>query len=284
MPSMEIPRVTSYSKYFVTTERDNRLPLHLTSVGCIEQGAIARENGYPHYHWLHTVDGCGEFTVKGKTVKLSANQGILLKPGVPHAYHAETPSWSTWFMTFDGALASPITAALDLHHMLPISWENDCPLADLHVQYEDKCRYSFDFDGIGGSLEVYTFLSQLKRFGQISGQPSLFQGHERLSPVYRLIEKSYGDSNLGLPQMADTLQVSPQHLNTLFRHNWGVSPYQYLLQFRIQKSKELLLSNRDKPVREIAAAAGFQDFSHFVYTFRKMTGTTPNEFRRQFGE
>jgi AraC family transcriptional regulator, arabinose operon regulatory protein len=274
-----------YSRHLVTTERDRRLPLHLTSVGYTEhQSPISRDNGFPCFHWLHTVDGCGEFTMNGSTLKLPANHGLLIKPHVPHSYSAENRNWSTWYLTFDGALAHAIIAALDIQPMLPIRWETDCPLAALHKQFEEKCRYSFDFAGINGSHEVYAFLSQIKQYGQVSGQPSLSKGHERLTPVYLLIEEEYDDPNLGLTRLADELAISSQHLNTLFRKSWGVSPYQYLLQFRIQKSKELLLSDRAWAVKKISAAVGFQDYSHFVSTFRRVAGMTPVQFRRQYSE
>ncbi|MFC5531417.1 AraC family transcriptional regulator [Cohnella yongneupensis] len=274
-----------YGRHFVTTEGDKRLPLHLTSVGYDEhQVVINREEGFPTFHWLHTVKGVGEFTANGQTVRMQPNQGILLKPGVPHSYRAESPIWSIWYLTFDGALANPITASLDLQHMQLISWASDCELARIHEHYSDKCRYSFDFAGINGSQEVYAFLAQLKRFGQISGQQSLSKGHERLTPIYMLIEETYGDSGLGLAQMAEALGVSSQYLNTLFRQSWGMSPYQYLVQFRIQKSKELLVADRHRTVKAIAGDVGFQDDSHFVHTFRKLTGMTPVQFRLQYGE
>lgn len=276
---------SSYSRHFVTTEWDRRLPLHLTSVGYSDhQAAINRESGYGSFHWLHTVAGSGEFTVNGSSVKLYPNQGILLKPGVPHSYNPETPVWSTWYMTFDGALANPITASLDIQQMLPLSWDKECPLANIHEQYREKCGYSFDFAGSNGSLEVYAFLSQIKQFSQSSGNPSLSKGHERLTPIYLLIEEEFWNPNLGLTAMADKLQVSPQYLNTLFRKSWGISPYQYLVQFRIQKSKELLVANRARTVKEISGAVGFQDDSHFVHTFHKIAGMTPVQFRLQYGE
>jgi AraC family transcriptional regulator of arabinose operon len=277
--------VPTYSRHFVTTERDRQLPLHLTSMGYSDhQYPISREQGFYCFHWLHAVEGCGEFTVDGSTFKLSANQGILLKPGIPHSYTPETQNWATWFLTFDGALANPITASLDLQHMQPFHWDALSPLSTLHERYEEKCRYSFDFAGINGSHEVYAFLTQIKQFGQLSGQPSLSKGHERLTPIYLLIEEEFGNPDLGLVRMAETLGISSQHLNTLFSKSWGVSPYQYLLQFRIQKSKELLISDQARTVKEIAAAVGFLDVSHFVHTFHKLIGMTPVQFRQQYSE
>lgn len=274
----------SYSTYFVSTERDRALPLHLTGIGLVErQNAIAREQGFHSFHWLHTVEGCGAFTADGRTTRLYPNQGILLKPGAPHSYVPETEVWATWYLTFDGALANAIAASLDIPQAVPLSWDEASPLANVHVHYEEKCRYSFDFAGIPGSLEVYAFLALVKQYGHTSGQPSLAMGHERLTPVYRLLEAEYGNPDLGLGRMAEELRVSPQYLNALFRKSWGISPYHYLLQFRIQKSKEWLLADRKRTVRAISAAVGFHDDSHFVQTFRRLTGMTPAQFRMQHG-
>jgi len=273
-----------YGRHFVTTEWDRRLPLHLTSIGYTDQAPIHREHGFPSFHWLHTVEGSGEFTVNGTTYKLHRNQGIFLKPSVPHSYAPESESWSTWFMTFDGALANPIVASLGIPLMTPISWDEDCPLADLHEHYRERIGHSFDFAGSSGSLEVYAFLSRLKQYGHSAGQPALSKGHERLTPIYLLIEEKYGEPDLGLGRMADTLGVSPQYLNTLFRKSWGLSPYQYLVRYRIQKAKELLIADRSRTVKDIAAAVGFQDDSHFVHTFHKLAGATPVQFRMQYGD
>jgi len=273
-----------YGRHFVKTEWDLRLPLQVTSVGYIEQASIYRENGFHHFHWLHTIEGSGEFSVNGTAYKLQPNQGIFLKPNVPHSYSPDPGGWSTWFMTFHGALASPIVAALDIPQTTPIDWDAECPLGSVHERFREKCSHVHDLAGINGSLEAYAFLAQVKQFGQSSGGLSLSKGHERLTPIYLLIEESYGDPDLGLGRMAETLRVSPQYLNTLFRKSWGISPYQYLVQFRIQKSKDLLLADRSRTVKEIAAAVGFQDDSHFVHTFRKLAGMTPVQFRMQHGD
>jgi len=275
----------AYFRHFVVTGLERNLPLHLNTVGYHHhQEPISREEGFPCFHWLHTVQGSGIFTVNGRTEKLSANQGILLRPNVPHSYRAETPVWSVWFLTFGGSLASSITSALDLQHMRPIGWEEDAPLAGIHREFAEKCRFSFDLAGINGTLEVFTFLVRLRQFGRVNGQPSLSSWHERLTPVYHAIEKQFADPDLGLDKLAAVLSVSPQHLNALFRKNWGLSPYQYLLRFRIQKAKELLLSEPQRPVKEIARAVGFRETSHFIRMFRKMSGVTPTHFRRQYGQ
>ena len=49
----------------------------------------------------------------------------------------------------------------------------------------------------------------------------------------------------------------------------------------IQKAKELLLMRRDRKIQEIAHDVGYTDSSHFIVMFKKLTGMTPTQFRRQ---
>lgn len=85
--------------------------------------------------------------------------------------------------------------------------------------------------------------------------------------------------DLSLDVLADQADLSPSHFSASFRRATGVSPYQYLLKARIERSKELLRSG-DCSTTEVALATGFSSASHFATAFRKMTSLTPSAFRR----
>jgi AraC-like DNA-binding protein len=74
--------------------------------------------------------------------------------------------------------------------------------------------------------------------------------------------------------------VTPQYLARLFRRFLGCSPYEYLTNYRINRARELLVSNPRLEVQQIARQTGFSDTSHFIAMFKKATGVTPLEFRR----
>ena len=67
----------------------------------------------------------------------------------------------------------------------------------------------------------------------------------------------------------------------LFVRYLGCSVYEYLTNYRITKAKELLLMRRDRKIQEIAHDVGYTDSSHFIVMFKKLTGMTPAQFRRQ---
>jgi AraC-like DNA-binding protein len=60
---------------------------------------------------------------------------------------------------------------------------------------------------------------------------------------------------------------------------FGVTPYQYLTQCRIDEAVRLLL-HTDKTIRDIAAACGFAGQSHFSSAIRKRTGMPPGMIRK----
>ncbi|WP_172256838.1 helix-turn-helix transcriptional regulator [Saccharibacillus deserti] len=65
----------------------------------------------------------------------------------------------------------------------------------------------------------------------------------------------------------------------LFKRHVHLTPNNYLIQYRIQKSCEML-KETNRPVSEISLACGFQTASYFSHVFHKQTGRTPQDFRK----
>jgi AraC-like DNA-binding protein len=68
------------------------------------------------------------------------------------------------------------------------------------------------------------------------------------------------------------------HLIRLFQKHLGLTPYSYLTQVRITKSRELL--RLGEPVAQVALDVGFADQAHFTKRFKQFTGTTPALYAR----
>lgn len=84
--------------------------------------------------------------------------------------------------------------------------------------------------------------------------------------------------NLSLIELAKIVQMSPNYFVRLFKQSTGVTPYQYVLDCRINKAKELL-KNRKLTLAEISQQLGFYDQSRFTNTFSKRMGITPKKYR-----
>ena len=89
------------------------------------------------------------------------------------------------------------------------------------------------------------------------------------------------DKSINMSQVSKQLGVSANHLGRLFRQNYGVTPMNYIIKLRIDKSGELL-EQENMNILEIAYATGFKSLSNFYKCFKEHTGHTPNEHRKRY--
>lgn len=94
------------------------------------------------------------------------------------------------------------------------------------------------------------------------------------------IDANYS-GNLSLQQVADHVKLSPNYLSSLFKKEIDSGFTEYLTDVRIEKAKELLLDTYFKTY-EIAESVGFSENAYFCKIFKKATGKTPGEFRKQW--
>ena len=94
------------------------------------------------------------------------------------------------------------------------------------------------------------------------------------------IHQNYA-SHLTTAAIAKAAAVSESECLRCFRSVVGLTPIQYVIQYRVQKAEELLLFTPELNVAEVGARCGFQDASYFAKTFHALNGCTPSEYRRQ---
>ncbi len=84
--------------------------------------------------------------------------------------------------------------------------------------------------------------------------------------------------DIKLADLAALLDMSQFHFSHLFKQSIGTSPYQYLLQQRIERAKQLL-KQTDQSIMDIAFLCGFNSHSHLSKQFRQLAGMTPKAYR-----
>ncbi|MBB6632856.1 AraC family transcriptional regulator [Cohnella thailandensis] len=261
------------------------LPLQLESIGVSpEQEKIVRPKGYPYYHWLQTVEGEGEFTANGRTWKMTKRSGVLLSPHIPHRYEAIAGPWHTAFITFHGSLAAHFVQSFGWRESERFHWEagNDSLLAIL-ADMLTRAEAGGDPSGWRTSSDLYRFLTHLKTNARTDNRPSMSKRFERIQLLLDWLETEFANPAIGLAEMSHLLEIGERQLNEKFRELYGLTAYAYLIQLRIRKAKEWLPSRQDWTVRRIGEAVGFRDASHFVATFRRLEGMTPDSYRKLHG-
>lgn len=105
---------------------------------------------------------------------------------------------------------------------------------------------------------------------------------ERIKPVLQHIDRNLHEA-LQLKDLAEVISVSPQYLCRLFQNTLQLRPIEYVNQQRVNRSKQLMFSERDKKVYEIARQVGFDNTSYFCSVFRQVSGMSPKEFMSLHG-
>ena len=101
----------------------------------------------------------------------------------------------------------------------------------------------------------------------------------RIRETLLYINRNY-KKRLDVPTLARRAGLHPVYYARLFRRQMGISPYRYVLEYKISKAKDFLLNYTPERLY-ISTELGFRDYSHFYRVFRKITGLTPSQFINQ---
>ena len=86
------------------------------------------------------------------------------------------------------------------------------------------------------------------------------------------------DRRISMEALANLAELSVCYFVRAFKQSTGVTPHDYLIRQRVERTMELL-SGTDLPLSEIALVAGFADQSHCARRFRQHVGMSPREYR-----
>lgn len=91
------------------------------------------------------------------------------------------------------------------------------------------------------------------------------------------VENNYRNSDIDVGSFARSMNVSRSLLYLKSKSLLGMSPNNYILDYRIMKARQML-ARTDAVVSEVAFACGFSDPKYFCRCFKKVTGQTPSEY------
>ncbi|WP_165971939.1 AraC family transcriptional regulator [Paenibacillus piri] len=124
-------------------------------------------------------------------------------------------------------------------------------------------------------LQLFIVLYRSRQHGTARPDSAPGRLDEALGYIHQHI-----DCPLSLPEIAAKINIGPRQFHRLFKQTTGQTYIEYVQTVRIQKCCERLLGTSCK-VGEIAEQAGYQDMKYFHALFKRITGMTPRQFRRQ---
>ncbi|MBD0726538.1 hypothetical protein B6A10_15300 [Flavobacterium sp. L1I52] len=286
----------AYRKYLMVFDHDKKWGFYVTNLG---RTIIDSESKYPSkdhpeeyiFKWsegrildeFHLVlitkgEGVFESTQTGKK-RITDGDVFLLFPGVWHRYKpSKKTGWTERWVGFSGAIAQQFLST-------NFNIQNDPIISNCNksivLNHFNTLFKLFDEEPFGFQRLASGICMQL-----MAEIHNIRLGGSNIEDLNSLVSKAKGfmyaniTSSIDLNTIAEDLGVSYSKFRMDFKKQTGVSPLQYFLLLKIEKSKELLL-NSNKNQKEIAYELGFESDYYFNRLFKQKTGMSPGQFRNK---
>ena len=136
-------------------------------------------------------------------------------------------------------------------------------------------------DGVSSPEEARKYIRQVMvQAIELRDNESKKQQRDLLTQALRFIDRYFPEESISLEKVARKVNVSPNYFSAIFSQEVGQTFIEYLTNKRIDEAKRMLRQT-DKRSSEVAVAVGYKDPHYFSFVFKKVTGLTPNEYRRE---
>lgn len=140
---------------------------------------------------------------------------------------------------------------------------------------------------VGDSLVLECLSTQIavqlvrdyRTFHEANGTTGGANSEAGLAKILQSFHENYSNTSYSTQSAAKEANLSKYYFIKAFKNETGKTPYNYLLDLRIEKTK-LLLKEGSCTITEIYSLCGFINHSHFTSTFKKKVGMSPSMFRK----
>lgn len=138
-----------------------------------------------------------------------------------------------------------------------------------------------------GDMPVFMTRDDIIRFfdalyNEAAGQISTVKKHSTLALMENAIDfirSNYDDSNLNISLLAERADITPSYFGKLFREFAGCGASEYIVQIRMEKARDMILSDRNIDILKVAQVVGYSNSSYFTTAFKKHYGVPPAKLR-----
>ena len=147
----------------------------------------------------------------------------------------------------------------------------------------EKLTTKQNFEIIVGLFEILSILSESDEINFINNEaysPINTQSkNDRITEVFEYVKENYKEE-ISLIEIAEIAHLTPTSFCRMFKLKTKKSFVEYLNEIRVSNACKLLIET-EKGISEIAYECGYKTASNFNQLFKKLTGTTPKEYRKK---
>lgn len=145
-------------------------------------------------------------------------------------------------------------------------------------EYANKqTGYEFILESLSVQLTVY-LIRNLKNTFSENTMVSKYKDNNGINAAIGFLREHY-NQEFSLKEVARVANYSSYHFLRVFKSQTGKTPFEYLINIKIEKAVEMLKDNK-QTITEICYSCGFNNISHFTTVFKKKIGVSPSEYRK----
>lgn len=265
----------------------------------IETDATREERIYCHWHeeleFLVLTEGEAKLSIGEQTVLIKAGDFAFIPSDKLHTMSAKTGT-AVSFYAFDFSPAFLYSFENDLlqqQYFLPLqkgklrflefftpdcAWKKELAqnLQQLHEIFQQK-RPGYELLIKAKLYEIFAQMFVFAVLERTSGQKD--RREQQVRKMMQYLQQNY-DQVITMEELSEAFHLSVGHLCRLFKSMTGRSVIDYLNDYRIRQSTQLL-RERQLDIGEIAGKVGFNNISYFNKRFRQYMHMTPGEYRKR---
>ena len=254
---------------------DAPLPFSVRSAGhyCHDKNweQYQEHRNFVQLFWV--IRGNGVIRLDEQEFELEEDYAFFYLPGESHYTRTVKEPWEYRWITFDG----PMAADLMLGFQYPRGpfYAGPCT-EELFESLEKRIHDATITEMRNLTTTAWQILAAAG-----SGERAGDKEEKLLHSFFNLVRDNYANETVNINGLSDILKVHRSTLTRIVHQHTGMSPGQYLYDFRLQKALEMLRSENIQ-VGEIGAACGIPDPCYFSRVIKHATGVSPGAYRRRF--
>ena len=232
---------------------------------------------HPHYEIYYMKEGSCRYFIDDRAFDVEAGDLVFIPYGIIHRTNYTTALHSRLLINFtEDYIPKDAMNNLMESRYLYRSREIAKNIEDLFEKIEKE--YAHPDEYTRSLLYCHTaemFYLMLRHPGNLEEATT---GNELIDSIVKYIKQNYM-SDIKLSSVARMKSVSPEHLSRTFKNSTGLGFNEYVTLLRLRKAEEMIKTEHNKTISEIAYECGFNDGNYFSYKFKKMFGTSPIKMR-----
>ena len=277
----DIQKKSTVYTYTPTRYGKSKFPFYINELGHFfsnESYRLERE-GVDFYYLIYTVSGCGKLNVGNTNIKILPNHAVLVNCMQYHSFLSDSEEeWEHWWVQFNGICMDEYNSIINNNNIEAIKF-NDINIVEIFNELMQCTFENTSNQDVWISYWITTLLTNMVQEKEMSILYNSKQSHEQINEAISYILNNY-NTDFDIEELASTIHLSKYHFIRLFKKITGISPYDYIINYRINVAKKLL-KTADFTVQEISELVGFNDVNNFIKRFKQRSNCTPTKYRNE---